>query len=380
MRALRDTAPDVPGLAGVGMAWDRDSAWALAVAEAVERCSSATLAGRELRWATALELGGDGLDLATVPVCSERELAHPACPVRRPDPSAAMRWVRGVSLMRLAPVWLPAVMVHIRIPKLAPGEHFWLPTSSGCAAHPVLAQALVNAICEVVERDAVALLWLQRMRVPRVDLDGGLPAVPSRAGTISLFDATTDVGVPCLYAVDRAPEAGELATLVCAAADLEPRRAAEKVLAEAILYRPAMERPPAVPEDPDLFTQPAHGAVHMSSPSRRHAFDFLLGTRRRRALSELPALDAPTPAAALAGLLDRLRALAMEAFAVELTTGEARAAGLRVVRVVVPALQPLTYRTRARYLGHPRLRRAPLRMGHRAHPEDEINPWPQPFG
>ena len=380
VRELGIGVPDLAGLAGVGMAWDEQSAWTYAVAEALERYSSAVVPAARHRWAAAAELGGEALDLATVPRCSERELSHPACPVGAPDPGTPIRWIRGVSLTSLTPRWVPAVMAHIRFPRQGPGERFWLPVSSGCAAHPVVEQALVTAICEVVERDALALLWLQRLELPRLELDANLPAVPRRRGRILVFDATTDVGVPTLYAVDSAPDASELATLVCGAADLDPRRAAEKVLAEAVLYRLAMERPVAIPPDPDLFTQPVHGALYMSHPARQEAFGFLLDSPRRRRLSELPLLEAGSPVRNLALLVERLRALGMEAFAVDLTTDEARRAGMRVVRVLVPALQPLTFRPRARYLAHPRLFAAPARMGCTARPEEDLNPWPQPFG
>ena len=362
------------------MAWDERSAWTCAVAEALERYTSAVVPDERHRWATAADLGEEALDLATVPRCSGRELAHPACPVGVPEPGTPIRWVRGVSLTSLAHRWVPAVMAHIRFPRQGPGERFWLPVSSGCAAHPVLEQALVSAICELVERDALAVLWLQRLALPRLELDGELPAVPPRRGRILVFDATTDVGVPTLYAVDSAPDASELATLVCAAADLDPRRAAEKVLAEAVLCRVAMERPVAIPSDPDLFTQPVHGALYMSHPARQEAFRFLLDSPRRRRLSELPPLDTGSPGRNLALLVERLCALGMEVFAVDLTTVEAHRAGMRVVRALVPGLQPLTFRPRARYLAHPRLFEAPARMGGTARPEEDLNPWPQPFG
>jgi ribosomal protein S12 methylthiotransferase accessory factor len=64
---------------------------------------------------------------------------------------------------------------------------------------------------------------------------------------------------------------------------------------------------------------------------------------------------------------------------VNLTTREAQAAGLWVVRVIVPALQPVTFRRVAQYRGHPRLFSAPLAMGHFVHAEVDLNPWPQPF-
>jgi ribosomal protein S12 methylthiotransferase accessory factor len=94
----------------------------------------------------------------------------------------------------------------------------------------------------------------------------------------------------------------------------------------------------------------------------------------------MKSLDMGTPAKNLHFLVNRLATLDIEAFVVDLTTDEARAVGMKVVRVVVPALQPLTFRVRARYLAHPRLFKAPDRMGYPVHPEDDLNSLPQPFG
>jgi ribosomal protein S12 methylthiotransferase accessory factor len=52
---------------------------------------------------------------------------------------------------------------------------------------------------------------------------------------------------------------------------------------------------------------------------------------------------------------------------------------MTVVRAIIPGLQPLTFHHRARFLGHPRLYEAPVRMGYPARLEAELNAWPQPF-
>ena len=379
-------AGDRGGMNGAGGATDPARAALLSVAEALERYSSCVFTEQQLIWETARGLGAAALDLETVPRCSAAELADPRCPVRAPDPGAPIRWVRGVSLMTRAPVWVPAIMTFLHIPYLAIGERFALPISTGCAAHTDLAAALLSGLCEVIERDAIALLWLQRMALPRLSLDGlggalgeHLERAARGAGETAFFDATTDLGVPTIYSVDTMPGAREVATLVMCATDVDPHRAAAKILREAASSRIALEARRPVVEDPADCFSVFDGALHMARPERRHAFDFLLGSETSRRLPELPALATGDAASELRAVLGRLAARGLEAFAVDLTTDEALSVGFRVVRVIVPGLQPLSFAHRARFLAHPRLYDAPARMGFPVHAEEEITPWPQPF-
>ncbi len=192
-----------------------------------------------------------------------------------------------------------------------------------------------------------------------------------------LFDATTDLGVPTVYGVDVAPST--FGTAVMCATDLDPRRAIAKVRREAASGRVALSMAPPVGSRVEDFQTVWEGAAYMASAERRGAFGFLLGSSRTIASSDMESMATGTPDGDLAALVDRLAARGVEVVLVDLTTDEAARAGLWVVRAVIPALQPLSFNYRARFLGHPRLYEAPLRMGHRSWPEAELNHWPQPF-
>jgi ribosomal protein S12 methylthiotransferase accessory factor len=77
--------------------------------------------------------------------------------------------------------------------------------------------------------------------------------------------------------------------------------------------------------------------------------------------------------------LNMLREKELPAYAVDLSTDEAVRSGIRIVRVIIPGLQPLSFRYRARFLGHPRLYELPRKMGFPVLTEDELNDFPQPF-
>lgn len=375
-------------LDGAGGSLEYAEAKIRAIAEGLERYSTCAYSEQQWVWASAEELGREALDLDTLPRCSESELAHPRCPLVAPDKHAPIRWVRGLSLLDGRVIWVPAVMVFLHFPFLSQGERMWLPISTGCAAHTSLERALLGAIGEVLERDAISLIWLQQLQLPRIEFD----VVPAwlqayldqneraRSGVEHLFfDATTDMGVPTVYSLQLSPRNDILAALVMCSTELDPGVAVAKVIRESASSRIAMRAHHDVPARLDDFIRVFDGAAYMGHRDRLAAFDFLVNTPRRRRLSEMPTIGTGDTHQDLLNLLERLRQRQMDVYAVDISTDEALRAGMRVVRVIIPGLQPLSFSYRARYLGHPRLYDAPRRMGYAVHRETEINSWPQPF-
>jgi ribosomal protein S12 methylthiotransferase accessory factor len=372
-------------LDGTGTSVDPDRSRIVAIAESLERYANSVYDERQFRVATADELGAEALDLDTVPRCSPAELADPACPVTQPNKSAPMRWIRGLNMRTGEPAWVPAVLVYMHFPAHG-AERITNPISTGAATHPDPAVAVCGGLCEVIERDAISLTWLQQLALPRLELDSVSPDLQryldlsaERDMSIHLFDATTDVGIPTVYGVSITPDHPSCRTVVACATSLDPQTAVAKAICEMVSVRIALNRAQPPSDDVRTFTGVADGAAYMCAPERAEAFDFLLNSPGRRLLSEMPTLSGGDPIADLRLVCSRLADCGMDAYVVDLTTDEALRAGMTVVRAIVPALQPLTFHYRARFLGHPRLYQAPARMGHPTRTEAELNAWPQPF-
>jgi ribosomal protein S12 methylthiotransferase accessory factor len=373
---------------GAGTGLDAERAEIVAVAESLERYANCVYDERQFRWATAEELaaqGEDALDLQALPRCSPDELADPECPVVRPDRTARIRWIRGLNMRTGKPAWVPAALVYIHFPS-EEAERITNPISTGSAAHPDPAVATCGALCEVIERDAISITWLQQLALPEIEIDVAGPqlqrfldTIADRDLTIRLFDATTDVGVPTVYGVSIAPDHPRLHTVVSCATGLDPQAAAAKAICEVVSVRIALQEDEPSAEGVESFTGVSDGATYMCVPERAAAFGFLLDSPARRRLSEMPSLSTGDSTADLRLVCSLLAARGMDAYLVDLTTDEALRVGMTVVRAVVPGLQPLTFHYRARFLGHPRLYEAPARMGYPVRPEAELNAWPQPF-
>lgn len=359
----------------------------LAAAEAIERLAMLTVDPARIRVASAKSLGESALDFDRIPRCSARELRTPGCPVRPADKTRPIRWVEGINVDSGLSAYLPAVMTYMGMPQ-APDELFWTPVSTGCAAHQTVAEAAVSALCEVIERDAVALTWLQRLPLPPLAekclTDQAREMIEwCRHRDIStyLFDATTDLGVPVVYCLQTSDgtDDGSASQLVGCACAFDPLEAAEHAVMETLAIRRGFSRRRRRPRRYRDFTSITDGAAVMGVRSHRSAFQFLLDAAAKLEPQAPPDLSSIAPGERLPFLIGRLASAGARVYATDLSTREVRDAGLVVLRVLVPELQPLPTRALAQYRAHPRLYTAPAMLGMRVLPCSRLNPYPQPM-
>jgi ribosomal protein S12 methylthiotransferase accessory factor len=365
---------------------DYEEARLKALAEAAERYSAGDF-DDPVVWSSYHDLGPDALDPQRIPRCSERELSTAGCPLGTFDPAAPIRWIRGVDFSAQEQLWIPAVMAYYRLRgPLAPAERFWYRISTGFAVHSDPAEALVRGICEVIERDAIAVSWLQKIPLPVVD-DQWLSDETKRLISWGrrhyveylIFDATTDIGVPTALCFGMAKHASHFAQAVSCATGRTITSAAEKAMLDGCFMRWGNQGAGALPESLSDFKALTDGERYMAAPGRRAAFDFLINDARERRSPERLTLP-EDPDAMLAWLVGTLSRKGMSVIGVDRTTYELAAAGLTAVNVIVPELQPMSLWPLAQYRAHQRLYSAPALMGYRSHPEEELSTWPIPFG
>ncbi|BCJ75387.1 hypothetical protein CS0771_49310 [Catellatospora sp. IY07-71] len=369
---------------GTGRSFDAALADTIAIAEAAERYVGSYPEAETVR-ARAAELPGPAIDLTRLPRCSEAEYAHPDCRAVPPDPDAVIRWLRGTDLMTGEPTWVPAVMACYGLHP-EPAERFVHQISTGHAVHVEPARAVLGGLLEVVERDAIAVTWLRRLRLPLLGPASISPQVRElldhgrrRFLNNVLFNATTDVGVPTVYALQQAPHDPEAASVVGAGTGRTLAEAAQKALIEILNIRQLFHHGEAPVTDYAKFGGVMDGARYMAVAERAEAFAFLTEDLDRRPVSDR-CLELPDdPQQAIVLVLERLRRIGAQAVCVDRTSAELRRVGLVALTVVVPQLQPMSLSPLVQFRAHPRLIEAPAAMGVPASPEQEQNPWPQPF-
>jgi ribosomal protein S12 methylthiotransferase accessory factor len=249
--------------------------------------------------------------------------------------------------------------------------------ANGCAAGNTLEEAVLQGMLEVVERDAAAVWWYNRLARPALDLASfGLGYVDRlRAYYRSLgrefwaLDLTHDLGIPVVAAVSRRVGRTPEDVVIGLGAHLDPETALLRALTEMNQFLPAVAH--TRPDGSTEYWFPGTDAHHWWRTARVGSEPWLLPDPRTepRARSEIPSLATPDLAEDVRVGVALLARAGLETLVVDQTRPDVE---LHVAKVIVPGTRHFWRR-----LGPGRLYDAPVRMGWLDAPrrEDEMNPW-----
>src|SRR5262249_48370538 len=170
-------------------------------------------------------------------------------------------WSPVWSLTRGAVRYLPTAFCYYDYPQ--PEERtYCLACSNGNAAGNTLEEAILQGFLELVERDAVALWWYNRVRRPGVDLDSfGEPYLGrlrtflhQRGREFWAIDLTTDLGIPVFVSICRRTDGLPEQILLGFGAHLDPRVALLRAVTE---MNQMLSSPLLAPESKELGDQAA---------------------------------------------------------------------------------------------------------------------------
>jgi ribosomal protein S12 methylthiotransferase accessory factor len=250
--------------------------------------------------------------------------------------------------------------------------------------------AILSGLCEVIERDAIMIAWLNGLALPRVLPPSHDPVLTELYRRLShkhlratVLDATTDIGLPVRIALVENAVGALRECSVGMAARPDPIQAHRKALLEAMhtldwLHQLQQRRPQYAVLPPDFAPQTFEEHVLCySNPWAMRSLDiWRQGPWRAETSQTLPDT---TPRQQLDGLVQRLAARDLEVLTVDVTLPDVAEAGLCVWRTVVPGLIPLTVGREA-CLSGTRLSTVPAHLGWPAHyGPDQWNPHPHPF-
>lgn len=366
----------------------RDGAIVGAVGEAVERYSAAFTPDERILRATYAAVAGDAIPPWSLTLYDEHQRAGAAQGYHSPGPDTPIGWVEGWSLTEERAVLVPAFCVYQ--PYTSPWDEAPVVqmVTTGLACGASLEEAILAGLCEVVERDAAMLMWLQSRRPPRVSLSADLPygvtealaRFGPNARHVTLLDATSDLALPTYVAVWDGP-LGALSGAVFASC-AKPFADAAAVgaiteLAQCLMWAASLTDGDTLLPDPmtDPFDKIERHVLWPLRADTRSAWAFAVGSDRRTGFGP----DAESPIrdvlVTLDQMVERVRAAGLQVVAVDVTSPDIAEAGLHVARVVIPWAQPLFF---GRHLHRISARARDLAYPDRATGVINLHPHPYP--
>jgi ribosomal protein S12 methylthiotransferase accessory factor len=331
------------------MAIGPKSARTIATFEAIERYCAIS-GGKAATIAPFRAVSRQAVNPESLPLYSEKQYASQDFPFDRFDPDARLSWVVGKSLS----TGEQRLVLHDAVYAAPALDNLLTETTSGLAAHRSYQDALASAIMELIERDGFMLHWLYRRMPPVIELSAEelrrfqplLGEFKNSGYEIVLVSTTSDLGVPVVLAMAHRRDRVGPALLVGAGCSLDPHLACEKALREVVgglrarrRFDTAASRPLEIDE---VLAIRDHAAAYAHPEWLCHA-EFLWSSQERLGLQDLhpPALAQTRTQLPWLAKIFQMRGL--EAIGVDITTPDLAGNGVRVVRAIVPGLQPIGF-------------------------------------
>jgi YcaO-like protein with predicted kinase domain len=267
-----------------------------------------------------------------------------------PRADLPLLWIEGWDLMSASPMWVPLETVSTNFVAEALTRNTFFQSTNGLASGNTLLEATTHALCEVIERDAVALWELrgdQTAKATQLDLatiDDPLCRrtldLLARAGVqAAAWDVTSDIDVPAyactLIDVSDRPRWRTMGAFSGYGCHPAPGVALLRAITEAVQSRLTMisgSRDDTFPRDYTKCSNP---------DDQRRMLEAIATPPPRRSFGERASLAGPTFEGDLEAILTRLRRVGLDrAVVVDLSREEI---GVPVVKVVVPGLEGLVF-------------------------------------
>jgi ribosomal protein S12 methylthiotransferase accessory factor len=366
----------------------RDGAIAGAIREAIERYSAGIVPVDELIIAPYITVKASAIAPWSLTLYDIQQYKQPDFCYQPLNPSDPIGWVIGYSLTRDTPVLVPGFAVYLPYESERGEVPVVQQISTGLACGNTLEEAILSGICEVIERDASMLMWLQSRHPPKVSLEAtpnsslakqALSRFGRLASAVSILDTTTDFGIPSYVAFWDGLIGSEQGLVFASAANLSPEYAvvgALTELAQCMTWVRSLIEHKKPSADPllGIFTRIEDHVLWPARLTNRDALQFLLSNDNKSVFENSTSDYSQDILQNIRICVERIATIGHEVIVVDITSPDVRDIGLHVVRVIIPGAQPLFFGSNLHRISE-RAQHNPYQFRARA----DINLHPHPF-
>jgi ribosomal protein S12 methylthiotransferase accessory factor len=206
----------IPGIYTLGAGFTRQAGILTALGEMTETLAANWSDDVDITHATVKEVGKNSLSPHQLLFVSNRQFQmrtywrerygeRHRIPISAGD-TDLLDWVTVTAYPDETPCLIPAGYCYLNYPR---DQKYLVADSNGCAAGPTRMEAMVSGFLELVERDAVAIWWYNRIKRPAIDpamfSDPGLNEcihwMDQQQRRFYILDLTHDYGIPVVVSI-----------------------------------------------------------------------------------------------------------------------------------------------------------------------------------
>lgn len=372
---------------GSGCSLNEKRAKMKALGEVIERYALFNYRLTNLLFSSYEKLDKNAISPKSIVSFSENQFKTGRFEVFRVNESDIFEWVQGISIIKKKSTLVPFQLVTLgsfRDKKL-----IRMPISIGAACGTSIAGSSCRGIWECVERDAFMITYLNKL--PRVRIYSDDPDIQYIRNTFSryklevhCFDISTDIKIPVVMSiiVDRTGIGPAISIGVKCSLNIKEALVAS--IEEANMGRPYIRRSVITERRVRIRKQDLDDhksrALYWKSQKMIKKLDFLLTSKEEKDISKMKKhnYDALYNLKKTRKILKREN---METIIVDLTPVTIRNLGFKVIKAIIPELQPYYMNERYKYLGGSRLYALPKILGYTNEEAkgNQLNDIPHPF-
>lgn len=303
-----------------------------------------------------------------------------------------INWIQGISLTKNKKIFVPAQLVYVPYIGQESEPTIQFSISTGAAAGTKLEDAICRGIFELIERDSFMIHYLNKLNSPLIDLENFGNAIKKILKIIKRYkleiyvaDTTTDLNIPAVAAIliDRTGIGAAVSIGLRAGFNIEEIiiNAIEESLMTRSWTRDEFSNIKKEYKPKRIIRKIEDRAFFWFRQKSIEHLDFWLkGKYARKDINtrtnKLNFTDS------LEKLIRIFKQRNIEMIYVDITQDYVTKYGFRVVKVIVPQLQPLYLDEAYPYLGGKRLYETPILMGGYFNKEkrrSQLNKIPHPI-
>lgn len=365
----------------------REEALMKCLGEGIERACGGFYKEKDLVKGSYDDLKNRGLNLVNplsfVSFSEKQYKKNPSLAARRVKENSFLKWVLGNSLITGEEVLVPAQAVYVPYSYDKNEAFIRSNITTGAAVYTEKKEAIYRGLCEVVERDAFIIYYLNKIKLPEIDIeksfDGKLKSIFKTLKRYNLeihvLDSTTDIFIPTFLTlvIDRtglgpALTSGnksdfdvEKAVLGSMVEALKSRAWAVRILREKELIE-------EFEKAKDKIISLKHRAFYWTHIERIKDAEFYFGGPKKILNPEKCDLNSDQK---LEKALEYFNSNKMELVMVDTSIPQVKKMGFFSVMIMAPELHHMHLWEEYKCFGGKRLYEVPVKMGYLKKPKEE---------